>query len=249
MSTMRSPPNTVCSTTMPVGRSVTSPIDDRAGAGRMRAHRRQHAVGVGSRHHRHELALVGQIQRIEAEDLAGALDLLAQRQRVLANADADIRSRARTRSAPWRCRRASRRAGSGSPGTPPASPPPARPAAGSRCDTSASSASWLRAIRMAAPWSPSAPLTMTTSPGRAWFAEIVTPVRHHADAGGVDEQLVGGAALDDLGVAGHDRDAGLHRRRASCWRPRGAACRRPVLPRAPCRTTGTAAARRTSPDR
>src|SRR5664279_1895935 len=32
--------------------------------------------------------------------------------------------------------------------------------------------------------------------------------RHHADAGGVDEEAVGLAALDHLGVAGDDRDAG-----------------------------------------
>ena len=32
-------------------------------------------------------------------------------------------------------------------------------------------------------------------------------VRHHTDTGGVDEQLVGGTALDDLGVSGHDGDA------------------------------------------
>ncbi len=40
---------------------------------------------------------------------------------------------------------------------------------------SACSANWLRAIRMAAPWSPSTPFVITTSPGRAWPAETDTP--------------------------------------------------------------------------
>ena len=35
--------------------------------------------------------------------------------------------------------------------------------------------------------------------------------RYHADAGGVDEDLVGGAATDHLGVAGDDPHAGLGR--------------------------------------
>ena len=63
---------------------------DRTSAGRVRAHRRQHSIGVGGRDHRNQLAFVRQIQRIEPEDFAGALHFLAQRQRRFADADADV---------------------------------------------------------------------------------------------------------------------------------------------------------------
>ena len=93
------------------------------------------------------------------------------------------------------------------------------------------------------------PLTITTSPGRARCAEIRRRAANDADPGGVDEQLVGGAALHDLGVAGHDGDAGLAgdalaieratRRRISTSSPSS---------RSRCRK-GTAAARRQRRDR
>ena len=47
------------------------------------------------------------------------------------------------------------------------------------------------------------------SPGRARSAEMLTPSRNDADAGGVDEDLVALAAVDDLGVAGDELHAGL----------------------------------------
>ena len=47
------------------------------------------------------------------------------------------------------------------------------------------------------------------SPGWARSAEILTPARNDADAGGGDEDLVALAAVDDLGVAGDELDAGF----------------------------------------
>ena len=61
------------------------------------------------------------------------LDLLAQRQRVLADARCRHRAAGEFVQHGGNRRRASRRAGSGSSGRPPASPPPGHPAAGSRC--------------------------------------------------------------------------------------------------------------------
>ena len=47
------------------------------------------------------------------------------------------------------------------------------------------------------------------SPGRALRIDRAHALRHHADAGGGDEDLVALAAIDDLGVAGDERHAGL----------------------------------------
>ena len=53
----------------------------------------------------------------------------------------------------------------------------------------------------------------------------------HADAGGGDEQLVAGAALHDLGVAGDHLHASVARRRGHRSGDRGAARRTAGLPR------------------
>ena len=58
------------------------------------------------------------------------------------------------------------------------------------------------------------PETRIASPGRTSRAPSCEPARHGADARGVDEELVGAAAPDHLGVAGDDGDAGARRRRA-----------------------------------
>ncbi len=54
--------------------------------------------------------------------------------------------------------------------------------------------------------------------GTRAIAGQMQPVRHGADPGGGDEHAVRLAALDDLGVAGDDLDAGLARRRAHALR-------------------------------
>ena len=61
---------------------------------------------------------------------------------------------------------------------------------------------------MAVPWSPSTPLTITTSPGRACAAEIATPCGTTPMPAVLTNSLSAGAALDDLGIAGDDGDAG-----------------------------------------
>ena len=58
-----------------------------------------------------------------------------------------------------------------------------------------------------------------------------TPGGTSADAGGVDEDLVAVAALDDLGVAGDDRDAGAPRGRVGSTRSRAAGRRAASPPR------------------
>ena len=134
-------------------------------------------------------------------------------------------------------RRASRRAGSACPGPRRASRRSARAAARSRSAIGICSASSPRAPRIAAPWSPSAPLTITTSPGARAADPELAPRRDDADAGGVDEQLVGRAAVDDLGVAGDDLHAGLARPpRAMRRQPRGAGCRSADLLRGSARS-------------
>ena len=57
------------------------------------------------------------------------------------------------------------------------------------------------------PWSAIVPDTSTTSPGCTARRTERRARRDDADTGGRDEQTVGRAAADDLGVAGDDLDA------------------------------------------
>ena len=52
------------------------------------------------------------------------------------------------------------------------------------------------------------PLRITTSPGRTRRRADPAPVLDHADARSVDEHAVALAAVDDLGVAGHEPHPG-----------------------------------------
>ena len=65
-----------------------------------------------------------------------------------------------------------------------------------------------RTLMIAMPCTPMAPLTMTTSPGRARSGRMSTPDRHQPDARGVHVDLVAVTGVDHLGVAGDDRDPG-----------------------------------------
>ncbi len=62
---------------------------------------------------------------------------------------------------------------------------------------------------MAMPWSPIVPETTMRSPGRAARIESDRPSGTRPMPGGGDEDLVALAAVDDLGVAGDQRDARL----------------------------------------
>ena len=83
--------------------------------------------------------------------------------------------------------------------------------------------------RIAAPWSPSTPLTSTTSPGRARSAPSSRPRRITPMPAVVRNSLSQAPLVDDLGVAGDDRDAGLARRRRHRAARRGAAARPAAL--------------------
>ena len=64
---------------MPAGCSRTSPITWASLAARRQAQRIERGVGVLRRDHRQKLAFVGDVQRIEAEQLAGAAHRVAHR--------------------------------------------------------------------------------------------------------------------------------------------------------------------------
>ena len=97
--------------------------------------------------------------------------------------------------------------------------------------TSASSSNSPRASMIAVPCSPIEPDSSTLSPGRRPCGLRRARGSGRADAGGREVHLVGVAALDDLGVAGDDLDAGRARRRARSRRPRRAGRRSPGPPR------------------
>ncbi len=66
-----------------------------------------------------------------------------------------------------------------------------------------------RTLMMAMPWSPMVPETRMASPGCArWGKPYADSLPQQAHAGGVDIAAVAMAALDHLGVSGHDLDAG-----------------------------------------
>ena len=79
-------------------------------------------------------------------------------------------------------------------------------------DRRASSSNSPRASMIAVPCSPIVPETRIRSPGRERAGRQRRARVDRADAGGAEVHLVGVAALDDLGVAGDDLDAGRARR-------------------------------------
>ena len=68
----RLPPNAVCTSTIPGGSVFTSPISTAPSQPGHRAQRRQRRVRRLGRHEGDELALVGHVHRVDAEDLRGA---------------------------------------------------------------------------------------------------------------------------------------------------------------------------------
>ncbi len=129
----------------------------------------------------------------------------------LVDAACPRRTARRSRSASSPARRASGRAARACSGT--ASTIAAtRPCSAAVSDSrSVSKASDSRCDITATPWSPIVPETRMRSPGRARSPEMCDARRHHADAGGGDEDAVALALLDHLGVAGDHRHAGLAR--------------------------------------
>ena len=177
MSTIRRPPNTVRIVTRP-GSPECDPSDDcRALPERMGAQRRERGVRLVRRHDHDDLALVGEIERVEAENLAECLDLFADRRRALVDLDCRLCDASaislRTVASPPRVASRMKR----TPGAA-ASSAAISPCSGAQSlSIGVSSAMSPRAHRIAAPWSPSRPLTSTASPGRARSAPRSTPSR------------------------------------------------------------------------
>ena len=118
MSTIRLPPKAVSrAATRPGGLGADLADERGLGAERMRRSRSSALVGRLRRDDRDELALVGDVERVDAEDLAGADDRGPERQRRLLEHDRELAPAGRARSAPSRGRRASGRAASEPPGS------------------------------------------------------------------------------------------------------------------------------------
>ena len=210
----RLPPNAVCHQHHPGRLGLHFADLHRALAAGHRAQRCQRGVRRLRRDEGDELALVGDVHRVDAEDLRGARDRRLHRDVALAHdhrhaggarqlvehrGDAAARRVAHAAQAAARPRPAARRP----------------PATASRCPTrtSASRSNSPRASMIAVPWSPIVPETMIRSPGRRLAGDSGARASTRADAGRAEVHLVGVAALDDLGVAGDDLDAGRLRGR------------------------------------
>ncbi len=88
-STIRPPPKAVRISTKWFGSSTARPMAEDCRAERMGPHGRDQPIGEFRRDDRHELAFVGDVERIEAEKLAGGGDFGAHRDRVLRDRKAD----------------------------------------------------------------------------------------------------------------------------------------------------------------
>ena len=91
MSTMRRPPKTVRIVTRP-GSPRPNAADDRSAAPkRMRAHGGERGLRLVGRRDGDDLALVGEIERVEPQNLAERLDLFADRRRLFVDLDRHLR--------------------------------------------------------------------------------------------------------------------------------------------------------------
>ena len=90
MSTTRLPPTAAIIVTEPEWSSTTSPMSAASRPSGC-AHLGEHGVGGSGRNDCQQLALVGNMQRVEAQNLARALDGLAGRDADLVKMDADLR--------------------------------------------------------------------------------------------------------------------------------------------------------------
>ncbi len=147
------------------------------------------AAACACRHERREAAFVGHVERVEAQDLAGARarprapGLLASSMRIAhAARSGDLVQRAGQAAARQvaqavhldRRRRAA--------------PAPAPPAGPQSLSMGASNSSPSRTAMIAMPWRPRSPLSRMASPGCTDCGRDLEPVLDHADARRVDEQ-------------------------------------------------------------
>ena len=205
MSTIRVPPNAVRSTTRRGGLGDDLADVDGVAPQRVRAQRGEPGVGLLRRDDGEHLALVGHVEGVDAEHLAGAVDHRGDRQRRLVEHHAEAGLLGQL---------VGHRADAAAGGV--AQEPQATARPPSRCSTmpltaavseamSASMARSPRASITAMPWSPMVPESSTRSPGRTRRERAV--LGDEADARRRDEEAVGGAAGHHLGVAGDDPHA------------------------------------------
>ena len=208
MSTMRVPPNEVSRTTMPsrLGRDLADPVA-RAPSGWARRAASAASASSGGDDGDH-LALVGDVERIDAEQVAGPVDGRVDRQQRLVEHDGQVGSPGPARCTPCRPRRGSGRAASGSPGAASSRASTSSPTGAVSERMSASRARSPRASITAMPWSAMVPDTSTTSPGCTCSGPSVRPAGTTPTPAGRDVEAVGRAPADHLGVAGDDGDAG-----------------------------------------
>ena len=155
-----------------------------------------------------QLSLVRDVQRVDAEDLAGAATSGRTGTASSSIAMPTPEARAISLSAvatPPRVGSLSTRM----PGAARAARAPARAAARCRSRSSASSSRSSRASSIAMPCSPSGPRRAPRRRAGRARPRARTPARHARRARRGDEDAVGLAALHHLGVAGDDRDACL----------------------------------------
>ena len=229
-STTRRPPNAVSICTKRCGSSTTSPMIAASRAARMRAHHGEQPRGVFRRADRDQLALVGHVERIEPEELAGGVDLRLHRDRGLADQHADVRlagelvQRGAEAAARGIAQAADRR---------------------HRLDHRGHQAVQrgrvgldrrLEAQVLAQRHDRHAVVADRSGhqdgvAGARAVAGDLDARRHDADAGGRDEDAVALALFDDLGVAGDDGHAGVARGRAPSTRRCASGRRAGSLPR------------------
>ena len=168
----RRPPKLVSTSTIPGGSVRTSPISAACSQPGTAAQRRERRVGRLGGDERDQLALVGDVHRVDPEDLGRPRHRRRHRHRAPRARASPPPTRGPARSAPMRRRRGWRRAGSAGCG----------PAASSSASTaghservsdsiSASSSNSPRASMIAVPCSPIVPESRMRSPGRTAAGE------------------------------------------------------------------------------
>ena len=198
----------VRSTTMPSGSAAISPMTAApapSGWARIAA---SAGVDLVGRHDRDDLALVGDVQRVDAEQVAGAVDRRVDRQRRLVEHDgeAGVAGQLVADRADAAAGRVAQPAGAGRGGEQrldePVRPAPCRSGCRPRARGRHGRASPPCRGRR------SCPRRARRRPAATCSGPSVRPAGIDADARGRDEEPVGRAPADDLGVAGDDRDAG-----------------------------------------
>ena len=194
----------VSSTTMPFGLGGDLADPRGAGAERVGAQRGERGIGLVGRDDRDDLALVGDVERVDAR---------AGRRRPLtagstgSSVSSSTTARSVSRASSLQTVPTPPRVGSRSQRVDGAASSRASTSSPSGAVSERMSASRARSPRAsitAMPWSAIVPETSTTSPGRTRSGPSARPAGTTPDAGGRDVQPVGRAPADHLRVAGDD---------------------------------------------